>query len=189
MERAYEKIVGSVLIALGVAILLVGFSQAYELYRSPPSVSSTSASPTAAFSWSVSGFSVTFTDNSVAGSSSISSSYWNFGDGNATYATNTVHDYSSSGTFNVSLEVQDTSGAAAETYGFVHAGPGSTSSGQSSPSTTPGSLLGGLLGGLNFGSTLSSGLTISVTFAAVLLEWLIGGSILKAGWNLITPKA
>ena len=189
MERGYEKTVGTVLTALGVAILLVGFAQAYDLYRNPPQTTSTSTSLTAAFTWSVSGFSVTFTDNSVAGSSPISSSYWNFGDGNTTYATNTVHVYSSSGVFNVSLEVQDTSGAAAETYGFVHAGPGSTSSGQSSPSITPSSLLGGLLGGLNFGSTINAGLKLSETFIVIILEWLIGGSILKAGWNLITPKA
>jgi len=189
MERGYEKTVGTVLTALGVAILLVGFAQAYELYRNPPQTGSTSTPPTAAFTWTVNGFSVTFSDNSVAGSSPISSSYWNFGDGNTTYATNTAHVYSTPGIFNVSLEVQDTSGAAAETYGVVHAARGATSSGQSSPSVTPSSLLGGLLGGLNFGSTINVGLKLSETFIVVILEWLIGGSILKAGWNLITPKA
>lgn len=189
MERGYEKTVGTVLTVLGVAILLVGFGQAYALYRNPPQSGSSSTGPTAAFSWTVSGLSVAFTDNSIPGTSAISSSYWNFGDGNTTYATNTVHVYSLSGVFNVTLEVQDTSGVVADSSGFVHVGPGATSSGQSSPSTTPSSVLSGLLSGLNLGSTLSAGVKIGVIFVVVILEWLIGGSILKAGWNLITPKA
>ena len=188
VERRYEKTVGTTLVALGVAILLFGFYQAYTLSQNLPSSASNSKGPTAAFSWTVNGFSVTFTDTSSPGSSAISSSYWNFGDGNTTYANNTAHLYTRSGIFNASLEVQDSSGAVSESNGLVHVGPGSTGGGQGSPSVSPSSILGSLLN-FNLGSDVTGFLKVIETFAVIILVWLIGASILKAGWNLITPKS
>jgi len=190
VERRYEKIVGTVLTVLGVAILLVGFSQAYALYQNLPQNGSSSTALTSSFTWTANGFSVTFTDDSHPGASAtISSSYWDFGDGNTTYANSTSHVYTKSGIFNVTLAVQDTSGAAAVSSGLVHVGPGLITSGQSSPSTSTSTILGGLFSGLNLGSSLTNMEKVGEIFIVVFLEWMIGGSILKAGWNLITPKA
>lgn len=95
MDTRYEKTLGTILTALGIAILLFGFYQAYEYTQSPPS-----------------------------GSYNL----FSFGGGGGGLAGNS----SISGSFN--------------------------------------------------GRAL-------VTFMFLGIEYLVGASILKAGWNLITPKA
>ena len=72
------------------------------------------ASPTPSFSASVvSGCSplvVQFTNNSTAGSGSISSVLWDFGDGSFSSATNPAHTYTATGSYNVSLQVFNSNG-------------------------------------------------------------------------------
>ena len=53
---------------------------------------------------------VQFTDQSIAGSGSITSWQWDFGDGNSSTLQNPSHVYTSSGNFNVTLQVHNTYG-------------------------------------------------------------------------------
>lgn len=185
MERAYEKTVGTVLVALGVGILLFGFVTAYDELHGLPS----NKAPTAKFSWAESGFSVTFTDESSGSGASISTVYWSFGDGSSSSSASPSHTYSGNGPFNVTLQIQDENGASAQSTAELALGPTTTASGSSSPSgpvgngTNTNSVLGSLFGGL-------SGVEHTAqTFALLLVVWLIGGAILRGGWNLVTPKA
>lgn len=67
--------------------------------------------PVAQFNTSVSGLTVTFTDQSSDSDGSIASRSWNFGDGSTSTATSPVKTYSASGTYAVSLTVTDNRGA------------------------------------------------------------------------------
>ena len=51
--------------------------------------------------WSINGLTVNFYNTS----SSFSSSYWDFGDGNTSTATNPIHTYASAGSYYVTLEI------------------------------------------------------------------------------------
>ena len=53
---------------------------------------------------------VSFTDNSVAGSGTITSWLWDFGDGNSSTVQNPVHTYTAGGSFNVSLIITNSNG-------------------------------------------------------------------------------
>jgi gliding motility-associated-like protein len=74
------------------------------------------ASPAPAFSASlVSGcapLQMQFTNNSTAGSGSITSVLWDFGDGNFSSSLNPSHTYSTPGDYNVSLQVTNSTGCA-----------------------------------------------------------------------------
>ncbi|MGP8077829.1 MAG: PKD domain-containing protein [Thermoplasmata archaeon] len=187
MDRAHERVLGTILAVVGVAILLVTFYHAYGLLGEVPTSGSTH-SPQAAFDWTVGGFTVTLTDRSQAGSAPITSTYWQFSDGNSSGVASGSHTYSRSGNYNVSLIVEDKNGNAAVTSASIHVGTGATGSGTSSPSMTPGGNIGSILGGA-IGGTLGGILTTMETFVLLVVMWMVGGSILKAGWNLITPKA
>jgi subtilisin family serine protease len=67
--------------------------------------------PTANFSSSTSGLTVTFTDGSSDSDGSIASRSWNFGDSTTSTATNPSKTYAAAGTYSVSLTVTDNGGA------------------------------------------------------------------------------
>lgn len=71
----------------------------------------TNVPPVANFGDTVNGLSVSFTDSSTDSDGSIASRSWNFGDGSTSTATNPSHTYSAAGTYTVSLQVTDNSGA------------------------------------------------------------------------------
>ncbi len=75
--------------------------------------------PIAAFSANPTGgfgpLTVTFTDESVAGTRPIASWAWNFGDGGTATLQNPTHVYDSTGTYTVSLTVSNTAGSDIET--------------------------------------------------------------------------
>jgi len=66
--------------------------------------------PTANFTSSASGLTVTFTDTSSDSDGTIASRSWNFGDGTTSTATNPTKTYAAAGTYNVSLTVTDNGG-------------------------------------------------------------------------------
>lgn len=185
MERAYEKSVGTALVVLGLAILLFGFVTAYQDLQGLPS----DKAPTAKFAWSVSGLQATLTDSSNANGGSITTVYWTFGDGTSNSSPSPTHTYATPGSYNVTLQIQDDHGGSAQSTAVLAVGPAATGSGTSSPSgpvgnqTNVGSFLGPVLGGV------SGAVKIGETFVLLVVVWLIGATILRAGWNLITPKA
>jgi hypothetical protein len=187
VDRPHERILGTVLVVVGVAILLFAFYHAYGLLGHLPS-DQAAAGPEAGFAYSVTGFTVTLTDQAHAGSAPVTSTYWQFSDGNSSGVQNTSHTYTKAGNYNVTLIVEDKNGAAAESFANLDVGTGASSNGQGSPSLSPGGSIGSILGN-TFGGPLGGIATIAETFILLTVMWLVGGSILKAGWNLITPKA
>lgn len=186
VDRPHERILGTVLVVLGVVILLVAFFHAYSLLQNLPIKSATG--PTAAFDYGVAGFTVTLTDHSHAGSASVTSTYWQFSDGNTSSVPNATHTYATAGTYNLTLVVEDKNGNAAESFAAVHVGTGATGNGVGSPSVPPGGSLGSVVGSA-LGGTLGNILSSIETFTLLVVIVLVGGTILRAGWNLITPKA
>ncbi|WP_425598815.1 S8 family serine peptidase [Tahibacter aquaticus] len=67
--------------------------------------------PTANFSASPSGLTVSFTDTSTDSDGTIASRAWNFGDGTTSTAANPSKTYSAAGTYTVTLTVTDNGGA------------------------------------------------------------------------------
>lgn len=69
--------------------------------------------PTAAFSFTTSGLTASFTDLSSDSDGSIANRAWEFGDGTTSTATNPSHAYATAGTYQVRLTVTDNRGASA----------------------------------------------------------------------------
>lgn len=67
--------------------------------------------PVAAFTFSASGLTVSFTDQSTDGDGSIASRAWSFGDGAGSDLVSPVHTYTSEGVYVVTLTVTDDDGA------------------------------------------------------------------------------
>jgi len=63
--------------------------------------------PSADFSWTADGLTVTFTDNSTDSDGIITSWNWNFGDGEFSTVQNPIHIYPSDGSYNVTLNITD----------------------------------------------------------------------------------
>lgn len=66
--------------------------------------------PVAAFSYTASGLSVSFTDMSTDANNNISSYSWDFGDSNTSDSVNPQHSYAEPGSYQVSLTVTDSTG-------------------------------------------------------------------------------
>ncbi|GAA0371238.1 hypothetical protein GCM10009092_39490 [Bowmanella denitrificans] len=79
--------------------------------------------PVADFSYSVSGLTVTFSDQS-SDDQGIASRAWNFGDGQNSTQQNPVHQYAQAGNYSVQLSVTDTNGATRSTTKLVNVSTG-----------------------------------------------------------------
>jgi PKD repeat protein len=74
---------------------------------SHPIVSGSGGTPTANFTFSASGLTVTFTDTSTDAGGTIGSHSWTFGDGGTSTAVNPTHTYTAGGTYSVTETVTD----------------------------------------------------------------------------------
>ncbi len=117
--------------------------------------------PTANFTYSASGLTVSFTDTSTDSGGTIGSHAWTFGDGATSSATNPTHTYAAGGTYSVTETVTDS-------------GNGSTSSKTSAVTVSA----SGGTPTANFTYTISS-LTVSFTDTSTDS----GGSIGMHSWN------
>jgi hypothetical protein len=189
MERKYETFLGTGLLIAGIVILLFVFAQVLPIATNPGDFvrkqvpeSQQAKGPTPSFSWSSNGLSVTFTDTSQAGSVPITSYSWDFGDGNSGNQKNPTHTYGSAQDYDVRLTVQDQNGTSAVAQGTVHPNQSGTNSGS-------GQQQGGSGMDFNFSISFTPFVMAMVFVGAYMILWLVGASILKAGWNLINPKA
>ena len=123
--------------------------------------SGSGGTPTANFTYSASGLTVSFTDTSTDSGGTIGSHAWTFGDGGTSSATNPTHTYAAGGTYSVTETVTDS-------------GNGSTSS-KTSAVTVSGS---GGTPTANF-TYSASGLTVNFTDTSTDS----GGSIGMHSWN------
>jgi PKD repeat protein len=128
---------------------------------SHPIVSGSGGTPTANFTFSASGLTVTFTDTSTDAGGTIGSHAWTFGDGGTSTAVNPTHTYTAGGTYSVTETVTDS-------------GNGSTSSKTSAVTVSA----SGGTPVANFTYT-TSGLTVNFTDTSTDS----GGSIGQHSWN------
>jgi PKD repeat protein len=80
--------------------------------------------PVAAFTYSINGLTVTFTDQSYDPDGYIVSWLWDFGDGSTSTTQNPVHTYAVDGTYTVSLTVTDNEGASSTKSEVITLGSG-----------------------------------------------------------------
>jgi PKD repeat protein len=128
---------------------------------SHPIVTGSGGTPTANFTYSASGLTVSFTDTSTDSGGTIGSHAWTFGDGGTSSAANPTHTYAAGGTYSVTETVTDS-------------GNGSTSSKTSAVTVSA----SGGTPTANFTYTIS-GLTVKFTDTSTDS----GGSIGTHSWN------
>jgi len=188
MERKYEIFLGTGVLIAGIVILLFVFMQMLPIAQNPgkfvsdqtPDDQQSSTGPQCSFNWNRNGMGLTCTDTSSASSGSITSYQWDFGDGATDNRKNPSHTYSNSQDYTVQLTVSDQSGNSASAQATVHPSQSGSDSGSSEKS-------GGSGEGVSISMTPFAMALIFI--GAYLILYLVGASILKAGWNLITPKA
>jgi serine protease len=128
---------------------------------SHPVVTGSGGTPTANFTYSVSGLTAAFTDTSTDAGGTIGSHAWTFGDGGTSTAPNPSHTYTAGGTYSVTETVTDS-------------GNGSTSSKTSSVAVSA----SGGTPVANFTDTIN-GLTVNFTDTSTDT----GGAIGSHSWN------
>jgi len=188
---------GIVLVIGGTVLLAVTFFTAYGIARDPSAFivsqashfNTTSSGPAASFTWTTQGYNATFRDTSSDNGSTIRSWVWGFGDG-TTYSGETppVHAYAvtcAQCTENVTLTITDQAGRQSIASASVQVQRTGTDGGVGVSSS---SLLSSLdLGG--FLSTLAGPFeSIFLLFLGLLIMFLVGGALTRAGWNLLRPR-
>lgn len=187
----FELLLGIGVLALGLIVILFTFSQALALAANPgtflrdqlaqePQV----IGPTATFDWTSNGLGVSFTDSSVAGDGPIVSWDWDFGDGERSNVQNPQHTYAANSTFEASLVVRDANGKQSLAVSQVVTVDGQTRSGRGVNNP-----LGGDLNfDLGLGDILMPVAVGFLTFGLFLVMAVVGGQIMRAGWNILRPR-
>jgi pseudomonalisin len=88
--------------------------------------SSSGGDPVANFTDTVSGLTASFTNTSTDTGGTITSYAWNFGDGSTSTSASPSHTYTAAGTYTVSLEVTDSTGATNTKTGSVTVSSGAS---------------------------------------------------------------
>jgi len=187
----FEMLLGIGILALGLVVILFTFSQAFAIASNPgPWIRNQipqtpqPVGPSASFDWTSNDASVTFADTSQQGDTQIVSWDWDFGDGQRTNVQNPQHTYPSYSNYQASLVVRDANGKESFAVAQVTTILGDTRSGRGVSS----SLGQGLNVNLDFASILLPIAAVLLTFGLFLVMSVIGGSIMKAGWNIVRPK-
>ena len=187
----FELILGIGVLALGLVVILFTFAQAFALAQQPGEFlrnqllrSEQAQGPASSFGWSSDDFNVTFTDRSTAGDSAITRWDWEFGDGPASTGQNPpIHRYTGTGPWTVRLTVTDQNNMQGVSVSEVTLMPGGTNGGSSHAD-----LSGGLNVNLNLGDVLLPIAVVLLTSGLFLVMSIVGGMIMKAGWNILKPK-
>ena len=198
-KETVSLITGIVLLLVGVGLLLTGFSIAFRIVSNPvgyiesqipPSIQeNATAGPRASFTFTVQNLTVSFTDNSQRGDSPIATWDWDFGDGSRSNQQSPQHTYSTNFSGFVRLTVRDGNDKQNAAVGNVQAFPGANTQGNST--VDPGDIAGSLDFGAIFRPVLGilvAVTAVAATFFMLIIMWLVGASITKAGWNLIRPR-
>ena len=183
-EETYGITWGTILIVIGLIILLVAFSNVFNVVQNPSKtieqwVPEKIKTPTAAFNWFSDDKSVEFSDISVKGSYDITNWHWDFGDDTSSSDQNPSHEYSSIDSYVIVLEVKDTMGNSHTTRTQISLVGNETRQGQTQAAASF---------DLGLDVTLNR-MTISILFAvgyAIIV--MIGGRLLIAGCRLLRPN-
>jgi PKD repeat protein len=186
-NEKYAPIVGIVLLALGIVILIFVFYQAFTLVNSPgdyfkeqfPEEEGEEEGPIAQYSWSTNDLSVDFWDESEEGDAAISSWEWNFGDGESSSEPNPQHTFNSDGDYRVRLRVEDQNGKSNSISENVYVSFGNQDGGSAESE----------YGDFSFGfgdfmTPFAAALLVGILY---FVMFLVGGALVKAGWNLLKP--
>ncbi len=195
-RETFDLLLGLSVMALGIGLLLFTFGNALALVASPgqfirnqtPSLQQQLRGPSASFTWSSSGFNLTVQDTSHAGSNSITTWQWVFGDNSGTVTGQhpTVHVYADAGLYNVFLTVTDASNLNSTTFSPVDVVPAQPRNGVSVGDVS--ASYSNLLSNFNFGDLLVPVGVGVLTVGLYMAMAVVGGMITKAGWNLIRPR-
>ncbi|TLZ51814.1 MAG: PKD domain-containing protein [Methanobacteriota archaeon] len=187
MEREKSAMfLGLGLLATGIVILMFVLATVLGIAANPGPFmqrqlggNTQGRAPTPAFAWTAQGTTVTFQDLTTSGSSAIASYAWNFGDGSNSTQANPTRTYASSGNYTVTLTVKDENGLQASAGAQVNVQNSGNNGGRSEMS-----------GNLSFdlGNVLLPIAIAMLTFGLYVVSFLVGGSLVKAGWNLIRPR-
>jgi hypothetical protein len=134
-EHQYERVWGTALIVIGVALLGVVFLAAFAIVGEPGEYydkwvpGEEIDGPEASFDWVGSGLLVEFTDTSEAGDAELERWVWDFGDGAVSREPNPSHRFSEGGEFDVTLEVVDGNDQSSKAEGTVEIETGGVNSG------------------------------------------------------------
>jgi len=178
---------------------MIGFYVAFSIASDPggylnskvPEIKDTSEKgPRAVFRFNINDLTVNVTDASEAGDASINNWQWDWGDGQrASGNSPPPHTYAIDFTGSVRLTVKDSNGKESSAIGTINARAGQHSSGNSAPD------VGDIGNAIDVSQVLApftilpmGMLILLLVFAMLVIVWLVGASILKAGWNLIRPR-
>lgn len=189
-REKYELILGTGVLALGIAVLFFVLFSAISLAAHPGEFLQDQLpeeehveGPRASFLWKADNLTVEFTDTTSLGDANISSWEWDFGDGQTSDEKEPVHIYDSQGDYTAKLTVEDENGKRSTSAGSVYVAQNSKQRGSSTPDF-------GNFGQLEI-DVIRILLPLAITllvFGIYLVMFLVGAAITKAGWNLIKPK-
>jgi len=190
-------LIGLGVLALGIALLLLAFSIALGIARNPsdfvaslmPQTPTEPAGPRAVFRWTADGLTANFFENSTPGDAPIVTFLWDFGDGGSSSERHPQHTFALQGTYFVRLTVRDGNGKESAAVSNTQALPSVQAGGNSAADIsdiTAGFDLSAIAAPLvNLGVGIAA---VVATFMMLTVMAIIGGSITKAGWNLIRPR-
>ncbi len=198
-QESMSMAIGAVLLIFGIVLLMVGFYFAFSIVSNPSGYlesqmpgldDATEKGPRAEFRFTLNDMSVSFEDSSQQGDAQIVSRHWDFGDGQTVDGSTTPsHTYTTNFSGNIRLTVRDSNDKESSALGYIQARQGEHTTGNSMPDVgdiantfSIGDLIGPLMA-LPYG--LAAGF---LAFLMLFIIWMVGASILKAGWNLIKPR-
>ncbi len=177
---------GLAVLAAGITLLAFVFVSAFGLVANAGSYLSSQlgdgapgAPPRAAFAWFANDTVAEFRDLSSSGGAGIADRTWEFGDGQSAGERDPSHTYASPGDYFVRLTVRDADGLEAVAATQVSVVAGGSNGGVSETAPTFDLDLGNIL------------LPVAIAVLVVglyVVSALVGGSLVKAGWNLIRPR-
>lgn len=174
---------GLILLAVGIVILMFLLVTALGLVANSGAflrdqVGARAAPPQAFFAWTSNDQNATFQDLSSSGGAPIASRTWDFGDGASSAERDPIHVYAQPGDYVVRLTVRDDDGLEAVAAANINVG-GGTNGGTAEATPNFNADFGTLL--------LPVAVAVLVT-GLHIVGFLVGGSLVKAGWNLIRPR-
>lgn len=195
-QDTFDLLLGLGVMALGIGLLLFTFGNALALAANPgpflraqlPAQQTQAQGPSASFTWSSNGFNFTVQDTSHQGAAAITNWQWDFGDGSGTGTGQnpSVHVYANPGPYTVLLTVTDSNNQQSTAFSPVDIVPAQPRSGQSVGAVTAN--LPNLNLNFNLEDILLPVAIGTLTIGLYLAMAVVGGMILKAGWNLVRPR-
>jgi hypothetical protein len=188
-EDRYERLWGTGLIIVGIALLGVVFLSAFGIARDPGEYydkwvpDSETVGPEASFDWASSDSLVDFTDTSEIGDARIERWIWDFGDGAESNDPDTSHRFAEEGEWNVTLEVVDANGLSSKAEGTVEIESGAGNSGDGAIGL--GDIADKVIETVE--RTAKGSLVVLLVIGMFVVLTMIGGRVVRQGVRILRP--